>query len=95
MKINPDHQPAFSVFVRKQVYEDRMAQIKAILSRGNIVRFTMEGTDITKDVKEWNAGPAGGEHEDLKAFRFENAQTPFVAWHNPAYLISEIAGEQP
>lgn len=85
---NPESVTPFDVGYDVIVAKRREAQIKEILGRGKIVRFTMQGTDLTKDVNEWNAD--SDEHGDLKAFRFSGAFTPYICWCQEAYLISEL-----
>lgn len=64
----------------------REAKIKEILSRGNIVRFTMD--NLFKDVNEWNIDGEG----DLKAFRKSpEFLTSYVCWASERYEISEIS----
>ena len=63
---------------------EREKKIKDILSRGKIVRFTMD--EVIKDVNEWNIDA----DKDLIAFRIENAASSFVCWWSDDYEISEI-----
>lgn len=66
--------------------ESRILQIKAILQRGNSVKFVMEDGSY-KIVTEWNADADG----DLTAeFVSPGMQTKFVCPVSSKYTIEEI-----
>lgn len=66
--------------------EERLEQIKEILGRGKIVRFTNIFTGLTKDVNSWNPDEDG----DLAAFRSSGGKTKHVCPTASQYVISEI-----
>lgn len=69
----------------KKLKQKRELQIREILSRKKIVRFSFDG--YYKDIKEWTLNDVG----DLCAFRWsEGVKSPYICWESPCYSIQEI-----